>query len=236
MSLSEPAEPIVFAHRGSPSGVPENSLPAFVAAAERGATGLETGVRVTIDGQVVLFHDAHAALYGILPRPVRTLPRSALPAWVPDLTALYDRCGTELPLSVDVKDDTAFSGVVAAARAAGALEQLWVCAEDRDTLARWRDAEPAVRLCFSSSEPPFAVDRAGAALDALVAAGAGALNLRARSWSAELVAAARSAGLRVFAWDANRRRVRRRALELGVDAVYVDRLEPMLAALARGRP
>lgn len=49
--------PAGFAHRGLHGpGVPENSMAAFRAALERGA-GIECDVRLTADGQVVVFHD-----------------------------------------------------------------------------------------------------------------------------------------------------------------------------------
>lgn len=48
-----------FAHRGlwSPDGPPENSLAAFEAAAEAGY-GMELDVRLSADGEVMVFHDA----------------------------------------------------------------------------------------------------------------------------------------------------------------------------------
>lgn len=48
-----------YAHRGlynNQDGVPENSLPAFRAAAEKGY-GVELDVQLSLDGQVVVFHD-----------------------------------------------------------------------------------------------------------------------------------------------------------------------------------
>lgn len=48
----------VAAHRGWCSAYPENTMPAFRAAAELGVDQLETDVRVTKDGELVLIHDA----------------------------------------------------------------------------------------------------------------------------------------------------------------------------------
>ena len=48
-----------YAHRGlydNHHGVPENSLPAFRAAVEKGY-GVELDVQLSADGQVVVFHD-----------------------------------------------------------------------------------------------------------------------------------------------------------------------------------
>jgi glycerophosphoryl diester phosphodiesterase len=49
--------PLFISHRGLQSMGPENSLPAFKAAAERGAWAIETDFRMTADGHVVCIHD-----------------------------------------------------------------------------------------------------------------------------------------------------------------------------------
>ncbi len=47
----------IFAHRGSSLVWPENTLLAFRRAHEAGATGFETDLRLSSDGQIVLCHD-----------------------------------------------------------------------------------------------------------------------------------------------------------------------------------
>lgn len=55
---SAPAEPIVIAHRGGAALAPENTLAAFRQASASGVDFLETDVRQTRDGVLVLMHDA----------------------------------------------------------------------------------------------------------------------------------------------------------------------------------
>lgn len=50
---------INFAHRGASGYCPENTMAAFEKAAELGATGIETDVHLTADGEVVCTHDEH---------------------------------------------------------------------------------------------------------------------------------------------------------------------------------
>ncbi|GAA2760807.1 hypothetical protein GCM10009872_61680 [Actinopolymorpha rutila] len=50
--------PVVIAHRGASGDAPENTLAAFSAALDQGADFIETDVRRTADGELVLFHDA----------------------------------------------------------------------------------------------------------------------------------------------------------------------------------
>lgn len=57
--LRSPGEPaFIAAHRGDRADAPENTLPAFAAAFERGFAYVETDLQLTRDGQVVLMHDA----------------------------------------------------------------------------------------------------------------------------------------------------------------------------------
>lgn len=50
--------PVLWAHRGARVELPENTIAAFERALEVGADAIETDVRVTRDGAVVVFHDA----------------------------------------------------------------------------------------------------------------------------------------------------------------------------------
>jgi glycerophosphoryl diester phosphodiesterase len=49
--------PLVIAHRGASSEVAEHTLPAYLAAIDTGADGLECDVRLTRDGHLVCVHD-----------------------------------------------------------------------------------------------------------------------------------------------------------------------------------
>lgn len=49
--------PYIIAHRGAKAYAPENTLSAFVLAAEQGAAAIELDAKLTRDGAVVVFHD-----------------------------------------------------------------------------------------------------------------------------------------------------------------------------------
>ena len=50
--------PLVIAHRGASGHEPENSLAAFRAASALGADAIELDIRVTVDGALLVHHDA----------------------------------------------------------------------------------------------------------------------------------------------------------------------------------
>src|ERR671919_129283 len=117
--------PIAFAHRGARAQAPENTLEAFTLAQRLGATGLESDVWLTADGEPVLDHDG-----------------------------LYATCGTGIDVSLDVKDPAAFDPVVAVARAAGddALSRLWLCHPRWEQVVEWRGPGDQGRL---GDSPPL---------------------------------------------------------------------------------
>lgn len=48
---------LIIGHRGSPTLITENTIPSFQKAVDQGAEGLEFDVRLSKDGQIVVFHD-----------------------------------------------------------------------------------------------------------------------------------------------------------------------------------
>ncbi|MDD2922982.1 MAG: glycerophosphodiester phosphodiesterase family protein [Anaerolineales bacterium] len=50
--------PIILAHRGDLAHAPENTLPAFQQAIQKGADGVELDAKLTADGRIIVMHDA----------------------------------------------------------------------------------------------------------------------------------------------------------------------------------
>src|SRR5512145_1023455 len=50
--------PVIFAHRGASAHAPENTLAAFELAIAQQADAVELDVKLTADGQVIVFHDS----------------------------------------------------------------------------------------------------------------------------------------------------------------------------------
>lgn len=49
--------PILLAHRGDLAHAPENTLPSFIQAIQKGADGVELDAKLTTDGHVIVIHD-----------------------------------------------------------------------------------------------------------------------------------------------------------------------------------
>lgn len=220
--------PIGFAHRGASAHAPENTLEAFALAQRLGATGLESDVWVTADGVPVLDHDG---IVGRLRRrPIANIERAALPRHIPSLHELYERVGTDLPLSLDVKDPAAFEPTVAVAEAAGAIDRLWLCHPDWELVASWRSRSSEMHLVDSTRITKIKEGPERRAM-ALRDAGIDVINMHHLDWSAGLTTLFHRFEIECFGWDAQLHRVLDGLVYMGIDGVFSDHVDRMVDAL-----
>ena len=90
--------PILFAHRGAKAHSAENTLESFELAVRPGATGLETDVWLSKDGEVVCDHD------GVVNKRLRRISinrfnRHDLSSSIPSLEEVFERCGRDINYS-----------------------------------------------------------------------------------------------------------------------------------------
>jgi glycerophosphoryl diester phosphodiesterase len=223
---------IGFAHRGARAHAPENTLEAFVLARKLGADGLESDVWLTSDGLPVLVHD-EAVGPRLRRRRVGTLTRSALPPHIPTLGELYERCGSHFELSLDLKDPGALDAVVAEARNVDAAGRLWLCHPDHALLADWRRRFPDVRLVHSTR---LAAMRHGPERHAAALSGAGidVVNMPHADWSAGLTTLFHRFKVLAFGWDAQFERIIEALAAMGIDGIYSDHVDRLVATLDNG--
>jgi glycerophosphoryl diester phosphodiesterase len=221
--------PIAFAHRGASAHVPANTMEAFRLGLRLGATGLESDVWLTGDGVPVLDHDG-VVRHGLRRRPIAAVDRAALPAHIPALEDLYGECGADYQLSLDLKDQAAAPSTLAAARAAGAADRLWLCHADRVVLAGLRAEAGATHLVHSTRlrRMPQGPERLAAQL---AQDGIDAVNLHRSDWSGGLTTLFHRFGRLTFGWDAQHERMVLDLLDMGIDAVYSNHVDRMMEAL-----
>lgn len=199
----------VVAHRGSTGPARENTLEAFGAAADRGASWVELDVRSGPTGVPVVHHD---------PLPTR------LPAWVPTLEAALDACASlELGVVVEVKEPGAAGAVDRLL--AGRADPLVVSSFHPVVLERVRSV-PRALLVGPGSDPAGAVEVARAL-------GCSALHPHGSMAGEWLVSACAGAGLDVVPWTVNERRHLARLRDLGVAGVITDDVPLALLVLRR---
>jgi glycerophosphoryl diester phosphodiesterase len=216
-SVITKASAIRFAHRGAPVGpAAGNTLEAFEAALRAGAEGIESDVRLTADGVPVLVH----GLGRVQGRPLRTVRRADLPPQVPSLADVWERCGLDFELALDMSDPGAAEAVLALGRHFGAEDRLWLTYWRLPLMAAWRQRWPDAKLVYATMlGVPGAMLRRTASHAA--AAGVDALNLHHRLVGGGSAATVHAAGLRLFAWGLRDGRQAQRVTSTGADALFL---------------
>ncbi|MFP5377237.1 MAG: glycerophosphodiester phosphodiesterase [Acidimicrobiia bacterium] len=227
---------LVLAHRGMATTQRENTLPAFAAAREVGADGVELDVRRTADGALVVHHDPTLDDGALL----AALSASQLPAWLPTLEAALEEC-RGLVVDAEVKNlvtEPGFDPEEATARQTAALVarmgmagSAFVSSFSMTAIDAAREAEPSVRTAWLTLA---AYDQADA-LALAAARGHAALQPRHEAVTTELVAATHGRGLALHAWTVDDPARIRHLADCGADAVITNRPDVALDALGRRR-
>ena len=221
---------ITFAHRGARLVEPENTIPAFRAALDQGASGLETDVWLSADGEVVCTHDP-VVVRGLRRRRISSATAEELATYgIPRIADVYRELGSAYECSVDVKTAEAAVALIEVARAHDALERLWVCSPDVALLRSLRE-EKRVKLVHSDRRTAIRAPLERHAFE-LGSDGIDAMNFHHTEWSAGLVSLFHRFEVKAFAWDTQEVRHLRAVLAMGIDAVYCDRPDRMVAAVS----
>lgn len=122
----------IYAHRGDAAYHPENTLPAFHSALEKGADALETDVRLTSDGEVVVFHDATGTRMTGQDRAVLACRWEEVRCWrtpdgqPPPLLAELLEAFPDVFVNIDVKDNLPLAAerTLSVVRRAGAAHRV----------------------------------------------------------------------------------------------------------------
>ena len=215
------ARPILFAHRGANLVHPENSLVAFTEALRLGATGLETDVWSTRDGEVVIDHDG-VVRRGLRRRPIKTFERTDLPESLPTWSDLLEQTPATIDISVDMKDPDAFLPFAAAVhRASRGAGSVWVCHPELDVIDGWRTLDDGFAFVHST-KLRLIEDSPERHARLLRDRGVQVCNMHWRDWSGGLVALYHRFDVACFAWGLTHETETTEMIRIGMDALYAD--------------
>jgi len=229
---------LVIAHRGASAAAPENTLAAFRLAADLGADGVELDVRRTVDGQLVVIHDASVdrttngtgRVAALTLDQVRRFDagRKFGPPFrgerIPLLSQVFEVLGGRLLVDVEVKAAGVEAALLDLIRKTQMVDSVLISSFDGQVVAHVRDLAPEMPagLLQSAADPYVAVSvRATAYLPEVTAL------------TADVVASCRSHGLRVITWTVRTEEEARQALRLGVDGIIADDPTMIRKMLAR---
>ena len=251
MTLGE--RPRVIAHRGFSGNAPENTLVAIEQAIELGADMVEVDVGLTSDGHVVLLHDETLDRTtdgsGLLSdASLETVRRLDAGSWfaaeyegepVPTLGEALDLVRGRILINIEIKGEAvgeqAAGGIVDkvlhAVRERQMLDQIVISSFEPRALEHARQLDATVRTAslynrdLHSGQGP---------LEVMNAVDANGFNLSRREVTAEIVEQCHGTGRPVAVYTVNKERVMCRMIDLGVDALFTDHPDRMLALLQEG--
>lgn len=209
---------------------PENTIEGFELALTMGATGVESDVWVTSDGVPVLDHDGKIGTR-LRRAPIAEVRRDQLPEHIPTLADLYQVVGPEFPISLDVKDPDAFQPTIEAARAFDRLAEgnLWLCHPGLDLLVSWRPTTTAKLVnSIKLNSLSDGLERRAAELERASIDG---LNLHHSEWSGGRVTLLHRFGRLALGWGAQYPRQVAEIVDAGIDGVYSDHVDRMMAVI-----
>lgn len=230
--------PLIFAHRGACRVAPENTLPAFEAAIDLGADGIELDVQYSSDGKLVVIHNptletttngtgrVTAHTFEELRRldaGVRFAPQFAGTP-IPTLDEVLDLARGRLLVNIELKAfDTATFGigadVVARVLAHDMADQVIISSFNPLALRRAKQAGPQIECALLTAPdlPGWMRSR-----PALWLSRADSIHPEHPMVDEAYMAWARRRGMAVRPWTVNEEADMRRLIALGVDALITD--------------
>ncbi len=213
----------VIAHRGASAAAAENTVDAFGLARRLGADWVELDARRTLDGAIIVAHDAHLADGRVIVETRATdLPRS-----IPTLAAALDACDgmgvnieiKNLPVDPDFDpDESVAAGVVTEIQRRSDHEHVLVSSFHLPTIDRVLALDDGIPTGFLV----VVADDTSRLTDMARRHGHGALHPWDGLVDAALMAAAGNAGLAVNVWTVDDPRRMAELVALGVDGIVTN--------------
>lgn len=233
---------IAMAHRGSNTKA-ENSVQSFKEAVELGYTYIETDVRATKDGVLVVLHDASLKRVSGVQRPISELTWEEASAQIklsdgsriPRMIDILEQFPTTY-FNIDPKSDDAVDPLIEVIKSSGSTHRVCIGSFSRRRVRRLQQGL-GPSLCTS----PGGWAMATTLIFALVAPGRQSsyqclqvpMIFRPRWFGSWLVRRIHAAGLDVHVWTVNDRSTIERALDVNVDGIISDDIVLLRGLLER---
>jgi glycerophosphoryl diester phosphodiesterase len=225
--------PRVIGHRGAAAYSPENTLESFREARRRGATWVETDIKLTADGVPIVMHDESLKRTTGVDRLVAETPRAELPAGVPTFEEAIACFGEEgLGCNVEIKPcpgREAETGRVVVET----LRRCWPAHLPPPVLSSFKDASLAAAY---ATAPEFArallIGQVGDDWRARAeAVAAGGINTNGEKLTAVRAVEIRKAGYTLSVYTIDDGDVAKALVGMGVDCVITNAPDVILAAI-----
>ncbi len=230
---------VLIAHRGGLFYRPENSLAAFENSISLGIEWAECDIRLSKDGQPVVFHDDRIPFQIGATRSVRDLTAAELSKvdigggeTVPTLDELLNQIGHRMRLDLELKELDAVSAVIDSVRQANLKERVIISSFIPEALQLSRDIEPRIDRGLLVDRLTGRIMGGRSAVRAALLLGCKYFLPHYRSLTVEWIQAVQKEGMLVVPWTVNLMTEAEALIELGVNGLISDRPDQFLPLLA----
>ncbi|MBR2685856.1 MAG: glycerophosphoryl diester phosphodiesterase membrane domain-containing protein [Erysipelotrichaceae bacterium] len=222
---------MIMAHRGYSDKAPENTLPAFEAAYEAGATAIELDVQMLKDGTIICLHDDSLSRTANLNKNVWEVTydeiknldngsffsKSFARTRIPTLEEAIQVCRGKLYINIEIKrnghDEGIEDKVVEIIRENEFQNFCDITSQDYDTLVYIHERYPDILLAYTSVIGIGEIQN----LDAV-----DIISIQETFATFSNVEAMHRSGKKVFVWTVNERDTMDRLVALNVDAILTN--------------
>jgi glycerophosphoryl diester phosphodiesterase len=141
----ENGSPLVVAHRGAWGPAPQNSLEAFEEAVQLGCDAIELDVRRTLDGRVIVVHDARSGIRSVAKLTHQELQGRPRGHHAPVLEEVLELVAGRIGVDLEFKEDGYVEQAMAIVKRRLAPEQYVVTSFLDSLLPTVKQTAPAVR-------------------------------------------------------------------------------------------
>lgn len=215
---------LIYAHRGASGYAPENTFAAFDRALEMPIDGIETDIRATKDGVLVLLHDAKVdrttdgvgAVADLTLAEVQQLDAGIRFAdafagqRIPTLDAFLDRYGQRTNFWLEIKAPGVERALATAVRERDLFDRAQFTSFDFESLRRMRDVAPEAGIAFITKE------LTDDTLPRCASIGVSQISIHNSTITPAIIESVRAAGMDARTWGIADKETLRRVLALGV--------------------
>jgi glycerophosphoryl diester phosphodiesterase len=231
----------VIGHRGAAALAPENTWESFDVSIALGVDAIETDIRATADGELVLLHDrllnrTTNGVGAIEETPWAVVQTLDAGSWfsaqyqnakIPRLFETLERYGTQTHLVLEIKQAGIEAKVLEQVKDLNLLQNVTFTAFEFDSVRAVKGLMPEVRVGWlTSDDSPNTIAKTLAAKFEQIC-------LPVSRLSEERVADLHGMGLEVRAWKVTDEAAMHSALKAGVDGMTIDFPHRLLTALGR---
>ncbi len=225
---------MIMAHRGYSGVAPENTIPAFEAAVEAGATAVELDVQMTKDGKIVVLHDdnikrttgVNANIWDVTYDEIKNLDNGSFfseefaGTRIPTLDEVIQYSKGKLYLNIEIKrnghDEGIEDKVVEIIRRNEFQNYCDITSMNYDTLKYIHSKYPDILLAYTST---VGIGKLQDLEDVQI------ISIQETFATYDNIQALHLAGKKVFVWTVNEKSTMERLVGLNVDAILTNNVE-----------